>query len=183
MKGKNVPVRDMCRFLGGDYDINSETCNFPVDDPKHPSSVLEKGALKFFVLQVIVGTSSPIIITFYRGTIFPVVWWMNFIILAIVSVVSFLMQWFKLGSIKESLARALVSILIMYAFALIIGVLHKGYILAFIDIIEFSKLPTSAVIAGIVLSSLISFFLVEPSKRKGEDTLNDFDEFSDIVIT
>lgn len=183
MKGKNVPVRDMCRSLGGDYDVNSETCNFPVDDPEHPSSVLERGAFKYFILQVIVGTSSPIVTTYIRSTIFPATWWMNFVLLAMFVFIAFLMHWFKLGSLKEAIARTILSIVIMYAFSLLIGVIYEGDIFVYLDIIEFAKLPTSSVIAGTVLSSLISFFLVEPSRRKGEDTLNDFDEFQDVVVT
>ena len=180
---KNVPVRDMCRFIGGDYDINTESCNFKVDDPTHPSSILNAEAFKFFILQVIVGTSSPIIINFYRGTRHPTIWWMNFIILGIVTVIAFLMHLFKLGSNKEALARSFFSLLIMYSFSMLIGMLHEGNVLIYLDIVEFAKFPTSGVIAGTVLSSLVSFFFVDPSKRKGEDTLNDFDEFQDTVVT
>ena len=183
MKGKNVPVRDMCRSFGGDYDINTQTCNFPMDDPEQPRSAMDKDVIWFFVLQSIIGTASPIIVTFYRNVRMPTIWWTNFLILLVVTVLAFFMIYFKLRSYKESLSRTLVSLVIMYAFAILIGILHEGNALLYFDIIEFSKFPTSAVISGMVVSAFISYVLIPPKERKDENALNDFDEFQDVIVT
>jgi hypothetical protein len=164
----------MCKSLGGDYDYDNQSCDIPMDDPKLPKSVLGKGLFPFFVLQLIAGTTSSVIVTFFRNVKFPSVWWTTYLILIIVCIIAFLMYWYKIGSVAESAMRTILSMLILYTFAIAFGWLYEWNIFIYWDPVSIASFPTTAVISGMGISALISFILIPPEKRKDETSINDF---------
>lgn len=169
-------AREVCQIAGGDYDNDDETCDLPMDDPDQPKSIFSRdGVLVFFLLQVVIGSATVILGTYYSPTQIPSFRWVSYLILAIAYFLSTGMYWYKLGSWKESFLRSTVSLATILFVSIITGWLYNWDATLYWNFHDLAGLPVIATIYGVIVSALISIILVNPDERKAvDDPGNDF---------
>jgi len=171
---KPVAADTLCRSLGGDFDYDDNTCSVSLKPENSPKSVWGKGMAGFFILQVGIGTATTILGIYYSLTLIPTNWWVSYILLGIMIAISSGMTWYKIGDIKESISRALISAATIFITSLVIGSIYYWNAALYLDFEALSGEPLISVVTGLPISSLLSIILVPPEERKGDDASNDF---------
>lgn len=171
-KKNKISSGKMCYMLGGDFDRGDETCDIPMRTPDFPRSVLKKGMMKFYMIQMAGGVISSVTVTFLRNTRFPSTWWTTFPLLLLVSFIAFMMWSFKMGSSTEALARTVLSVVIIYSISVVVGIIYEWDLFIYLELMEFARFPTASTIAGMGVASLMSVILIRDDERK-DDLSND----------
>lgn len=171
---KDIAADKMCRSLGGDFDYDNNTCSVPLKPDIVPKSILKRGMLGFFILQVGIGTATTILGIYFSVTLIPVNWWSSYILLGISIAISIGMTWYKIGDAREAAMRVIVSVVSIFVTALVIGMIYYWDAAKYLDFLVISGEPLAAAIIGIPISALLSIILVPPEDRKGDDASNDF---------
>lgn len=170
MARNDIDKAGACEVLGGTWNGAGNKCTLPGDraevDAASTSITRDEHYAWFFILQVIVGTTTAIAGTYYNYTFAPPYWWSNFAILGIMVVVVLVMTWFKIANWTESIIRVAVTTLVIVGVSIGIGIIYYWDASVVIDINWIFNWPIISAIFGVPLSAFLSIVLLDMPRRE-----------------